>query len=134
MSAVLNVVTASGSRYVLSDEGELTVTRPVDHPLGEAECWAGVDYELVERGGTRAMFTIPGHGAIVTSPLAEAHAPGSRTFLVEAFDAYADESHPCVNPWCDNTVAYDDEPMCFEHSPDSGSSVPGYSYAARHQG
>lgn len=45
--------------------------------------------------------------------------------LAESMDV-----HPCVTPGCDSLVAYDDEPRCFEHSPDSGSSVPGYSYRA----
>jgi len=42
------------------------------------------------------------------------------------------DSHPCEYPGCENTVAYDDEPYCFTHSPDSGSYVPGYSYKAKH--
>jgi hypothetical protein len=42
----------------------------------------------------------------------------------------ATESHPCVTPGCTMTVPYDGEPWCFTHSPDSGSFVPGYSYAA----
>ena len=40
--------------------------------------------------------------------------------------------HPCTHPGCPHTVAYDDEPWCFIHSPDSGSLVPGYSYRASH--
>ena len=40
----------------------------------------------------------------------------------------ADESHPCTHDGCTNKVAYDDEPWCFTHSPDSGSNVTGYSY------
>jgi hypothetical protein len=43
-----------------------------------------------------------------------------------------DESHPCVTPGCRNTVTFDDEPWCYTHSPDSGSDVPGYSYARSH--
>lgn len=35
--------------------------------------------------------------------------------------------HPCVHTGCDRTVQYDDEPWCFTHSPDEGSSVKGYS-------
>lgn len=42
------------------------------------------------------------------------------------------QPHPCVTPGCTTTVPYDDEPWCFTHSPDSGSAVPGYSYAAGH--
>lgn len=41
--------------------------------------------------------------------------------------------HPCTYPGCEHVVEFDDEPFCFTHSPDSGSSVPGYSYAAEHQ-
>lgn len=37
--------------------------------------------------------------------------------------------HPCIEDGCEETVQFDDEPWCFTHSPDSGSSVPGYSYA-----
>ncbi len=39
-----------------------------------------------------------------------------------------DESHPCVTPGCRNIVPYDDEPNCYDHSPDMGSGVLGYSY------
>lgn len=35
--------------------------------------------------------------------------------------------HKCVTEGCDRTVQYDDEPWCFTHSPDSGSSLRGYS-------
>lgn len=35
--------------------------------------------------------------------------------------------HKCEHRGCAHVVQYDDEPYCFEHSPDSGSSVPGYS-------
>lgn len=35
--------------------------------------------------------------------------------------------HTCEEYGCDHRVAYDDEPRCFTHSPDSGSSVRGYS-------
>jgi len=47
---------------------------------------------------------------------------------------FEDESHPCERTGCKAVVPYDDEPYCFEHSPDSGSNVPGYSYRASHQG
>lgn len=40
-------------------------------------------------------------------------------------------SHPCESPGCKTPVIYDDEPFCFEHSPDSGSHVSGYSYTER---
>lgn len=35
--------------------------------------------------------------------------------------------HDCERFDCGKVVIYDDEPYCFEHSPDSGSSVAGYS-------
>lgn len=35
--------------------------------------------------------------------------------------------HKCEQPGCDITVEFDDEPYCFTHSPDEGSSVAGYS-------
>lgn len=39
--------------------------------------------------------------------------------------------HPCTHPGgCTRTVEFDDEPFCFEHSPDEGSSVTGYSFRA----
>lgn len=39
--------------------------------------------------------------------------------------------HPCTEPGCPHTVQFDDEPKCFKHSPDEGSSVPGYSWKAQ---
>lgn len=47
-------------------------------------------------------------------------------------EALPDLSHPCEQAGCTRTVPYDDEPYCFEHSPDSGSYVSGYSYARAH--
>ncbi len=35
--------------------------------------------------------------------------------------------HPCATPGCETPSEYDDEPWCFEHSPNSGSSLAGYS-------
>lgn len=35
--------------------------------------------------------------------------------------------HKCVKFGCEKRPVYDDEPCCFEHSPDEGSSVRGYS-------
>lgn len=35
--------------------------------------------------------------------------------------------HKCIVSDCSRTVEFDDEPWCFEHSPDSGSSLRGYS-------
>jgi hypothetical protein len=42
------------------------------------------------------------------------------------------QAHPCVVSGCETIVAFDDEPWYFNHSPDSGSSVQGYSYKATH--
>lgn len=39
--------------------------------------------------------------------------------------------HDCEEPTCSKVVEFDDEPYCFEHSPDSGSSVHGYSARER---
>lgn len=57
------------------------------------------------------------------------HPRHQRDFSSMIHAAFEDQSHPCQSPGCPNTVTYDDEPFCFKHSPDSGSSVPGYSYA-----
>lgn len=35
--------------------------------------------------------------------------------------------HKCVENDCDSIVRFDDEPWCFTHSPDEGSSFEGYS-------
>lgn len=35
--------------------------------------------------------------------------------------------HKCERDGCLNIVRFDDEPFCFAHSPDSGSSMVGYS-------
>lgn len=35
--------------------------------------------------------------------------------------------HECEEPGCTRIVLYDDEPKCFTHSPDEGSTVVGYS-------
>jgi hypothetical protein len=35
--------------------------------------------------------------------------------------------HECVIPGCTHQVQFDDEPWCFKHSPDEGSSKIGYS-------
>lgn len=35
--------------------------------------------------------------------------------------------HTCEEPGCTKQVQFDDEPKCFSHSPDEGSSVRGYS-------
>lgn len=43
------------------------------------------------------------------------------------------DAHPCLESGCKNIVPYDDEPYCFTHSPDSGSTYPGYSYKTSHQ-
>lgn len=39
--------------------------------------------------------------------------------------------HECEKEGCGKMVSYDDEPFCFTHSPDEGSSVLGYSARAR---
>jgi hypothetical protein len=41
------------------------------------------------------------------------------------------ESHPCEFESCTHPVAFDDEPFCYIHSPDIGSTAAGYSYKAR---
>ncbi len=35
--------------------------------------------------------------------------------------------HECIKPGCALRVEFDDEPWCFAHSPDEGSSIEGYS-------
>lgn len=35
--------------------------------------------------------------------------------------------HKCIETSCSEFVMYDDEPWCFDHSPDEGSSLVGYS-------
>ncbi len=35
--------------------------------------------------------------------------------------------HKCIVRGCTHLIEFDDEPKCFEHSPDDGSSVLGYS-------
>lgn len=39
--------------------------------------------------------------------------------------------HKCEFEGCENYIIYDDEPLCYKHSPDSGSSVKGYSAFAK---
>jgi len=34
--------------------------------------------------------------------------------------------HKCEKEGCDNHILYHDEPYCFTHSPDSGSSFSNY--------
>lgn len=41
--------------------------------------------------------------------------------------------HQCEEEGCENTIPFDDEPKCYKHSPDSGSSVRGYSARAKTQ-
>lgn len=57
---------------------------------------------------------------------------GPETVPAQTAVSLPDLSHPCEQAGCSRTVAYDDEPYCFGHSPDSGSYVPGYSYARAH--
>lgn len=47
-------------------------------------------------------------------------------------DRFGFDTHPCAHPSCNQVVAFDDEPFCFEHSPDSGSHNKGYSYKKSH--
>lgn len=35
--------------------------------------------------------------------------------------------HQCEEDGCTTLVEFDDEPKCFKHSPDEGSSLYGYS-------
>ena len=42
------------------------------------------------------------------------------------------QRHPCEREGCSKSVPFDDEPFCFEHSPDEGSSVRGYSYVEKY--
>ena len=35
--------------------------------------------------------------------------------------------HECIATGCGNIVQFDDEPWCFTHSPDDGSSLFGWS-------
>ena len=44
----------------------------------------------------------------------------------------SNHEHPCERADCTAWVGYDDEPYCFTHSPDSGSTVVGYSYKRTH--
>jgi hypothetical protein len=39
--------------------------------------------------------------------------------------------HQCEEPGCQHMIQFDDEPKCFTHSPDEGSSQRGYSAAAK---
>jgi len=34
--------------------------------------------------------------------------------------------HRCEHDGCDRIIAFHDEPFCFTHSPDEGSSMRGY--------
>ncbi len=46
---------------------------------------------------------------------------------METSHSCADECrHRCVASGCSEFVVYHDEPFCFDHSPDEGSSFPGY--------
>ena len=40
--------------------------------------------------------------------------------------------HKCQSYGCDARPIYNDEPFCFTHSPDEGSSVRGYSAYHEH--
>ena len=51
-----------------------------------------------------------------------------REFQSEVERQRISQSHPCATEGCGNIVPFDDEPHCFTHSPDEGSSVTGYSW------
>lgn len=58
--------------------------------------------------------------------------------MLDAMVALADERakhglfwHKCESYGCEHYIEYDDEPTCFKHSPDSGSSRRGFSARAR---
>lgn len=38
----------------------------------------------------------------------------------------SDCRHKCEHSGCEKTILYHDEPYCFTHSPDSGSSFKNY--------
>ena len=49
-------------------------------------------------------------------------------------DIFDQTPHPCEHPGCPHTVPYDDEPYCFDHTPDDSSGYqPGYSYKRNHR-
>jgi len=64
-----------------------------------------------------SVDSAPAHG------IARPSVPGYEVF---------DGRHPCEFVGCDHSVQFDDEPYCFTHSPDEGSSVKGYSFKAKH--
>jgi hypothetical protein len=41
--------------------------------------------------------------------------------------------HECEADGCTTQIEFDDEPFCFTHSPDKGSSMPGYSSRAHRE-
>lgn len=43
-----------------------------------------------------------------------------------------EQTHPCEMGGCKNIVPFDDEPYCYDHSPNSGSMLVGYSYKRNH--
>lgn len=45
-------------------------------------------------------------------------------------DGWGIYRHQCIEDDCTTTVQFDDEPWCFTHSPDEGSSLAGYSAKA----
>ena len=66
------------------------------------------------------------HPACVTEALPDGHYAGKW-----CADHYGIYPHKCEHNGCDSIVSYDDEPWCFTHSPDSGSSIPGYSASSK---
>lgn len=59
---------------------------------------------------------------------------GNQEVQVWCYDHFGMYPHQCVHSDCIATSYYDDEPWCFYHSPDSGSSLKGYSAYAKDRG
>lgn len=53
--------------------------------------------------------------------------PASKLPTTGVYHNCGDECrHQCEYAGCDRMISFHDEPFCFTHSPDEGSSVPGY--------
>jgi len=59
---------------------------------------------------------------------------GRQARQVWCYDHFGMYPHQCEHKDCIATSYYDDEPWCFYHSPDAGSSVKGYSAYAKDKG
>ena len=66
--------------------------------------------------------------------LALLHEAQGSSWTAPAYSSDYPGAHPCTSPGCEHTVLFDDEPYCYTHSPDEGSSVRGYSYRAQAMG